>query len=208
MRAQFARRLPGREMSHWLSSLLVFGCAATALAADVAIVVDFDGPHSDRSVQQMKRETEEIVKGSGLHLSWRSRDELHGAELPNLVVVHFKGRCVLEPVPFLLDERGPYAITHSSDGAVLPFTEVACDQVTASVRPALWGDDFARSDYLMGRALGRVVAHELVHILTKSGTHGRAGVAQAALSGRQLIGAPLRLSPEDLERLRESIVGQ
>jgi hypothetical protein len=121
----------------------------------------------------------------------------------NLVLVRFKGRCVLEPQPMLYDERGPFAFTYSTEGEVLPFTEVACDHVTASVQSAISGDDFSRLDYLMGRALGRVVAHELVHILTRSGNHAREGVQQTALSGRELIGAPLKLSAGELEKLRK-----
>ena len=168
------------------------------------MVTDFDGPHSDRSVQQMKRETEEIFKSAGVHLDWRSRDEAGRGSYENLVMVHFKGRCILEPVPILYDERGPYAFAYNSDGDVLPFSEVECDRLAASVYTAMWGDDFARSDYLMGRALGRVLAHELVHILTRSAAHGNEGVTQAALSGRDLIGAPLRLSRTDVERLRRA----
>jgi hypothetical protein len=63
------------------------------------------------------------------------------------------------------------------------------------------GGDFANADVLLGRALGRVLAHEVVHILSKSGTHGHAGVAKTALSGSQLIAPELRLGPEDLERI-------
>jgi hypothetical protein len=47
-----------------------------------------------------------------------------------------------------------------------------------------------------------VVAHELVHILTHSGQHGKTGVQQAALSGKLLIAPELRLSDDDLDRLR------
>jgi hypothetical protein len=181
--------------------IAALGVAAIAFAADVTIVVDFEGPHSERSVEQMKRETAEIVKDSGLHLEWRAREQVGGNSYPNLVLVRFTGRCVLEPVPVLYDERGPFAFTYGADGDVLPFTEVACDHVRASVQSAMGGDDYARPDYLMGRALGRVVAHELVHILTRSRAHGQ-GVAGPNLSGRELIGAPLRLSRRDVERLR------
>src|SRR5215831_3317404 len=137
-------------------------CAWSAAATDVTVVVDFNGPYSDRSVEEMKREAAGIMKDSGLHLEWKSRDGVGVTSYPNLVLVRFKGRCVLEPEPMLYDERGPFAFTYSSDGNVLPFTEVACDHVTASVQTAISGDDHMRLDYLMGRALGRVVAHELV----------------------------------------------
>jgi hypothetical protein len=172
---------------------------------DLTVVLDFDGPHSDRSVEQMKRETEDIFKTAGLHLQWRTPANAVRGSYENLVVVHFKGKCILEPVPMLYDERGPFAFTYNSDGAVLPFSEVECEHVTASVQSAMSSvDDHARPDYLMGRALGRVVAHEIVHILTKSGAHSEEGVAQTALSGRDLIGPPLRLTREDLEKLRRS----
>jgi hypothetical protein len=74
--------------------------------------------------------------------------------------------------------------------------------VAASVRSALWGEDFAKADVLLGRALGRVLVHELVHMLTQSGRHAKQGVEQPALSGQQLVGASLRLGPADLEMLR------
>lgn len=176
--------------------------AAFAFAADVTVVVDFDGAHSERSVQQMKREAEEILKPSGVRLEWRAKSEVGRESYANLVIVRFKGRCVLEPIPILYDERGPYAFTYSSGGEVLPFTEIDCDRVTASVQSAMWGDDFARRDYLMGRALGRVLAHEFVHVLTRSGMHATEGVEQTALSGKDLVGAPLKLSRADLQRLK------
>jgi len=187
-----------------LCLLPLYACLHVAGATDVTVVTDFDGPHSVRADQQMKRETEENLKGAGLHLDWRGRDEVGHNSYENLVVVHFKGKCILEPVPILYDERGPYAFAYNADGDVLPFSEVECDQLTASVLSAMWGDDFARPDYVMGRALGRVVAHELVHILTKSAAHGSDGVTQAKFSGRDLIGAPLRLSRTDVERLRHA----
>ena len=186
--------------------LLSLASAAIAAGAELAVVIDFDSQPSGKSLQQMKRETEEIFKTAGVHIEWRARDAVRGESYENLVMVHFKGKCVLEPVPILYDERGPYAFVYNSDGDVLPFTEVECQPVTASVQSAMDGNDFARPDYLLGRALGRVLAHELVHILTKSATHGQSGVTQPALSGRDLIGAPLRLTQADVERLRIAFI--
>jgi len=180
---------------------------SNALATDLTVVVDFEGPHSDHSVREMKREVEDIMKQSGLHLDWRARQDALRDAPANLIVVRFKGRCVLEPVPMLYDERGPFAFAYSSDGEMLPFAEVDCNHVAASVQSAMSGDDYARPDYLMGRALGRVVAHELVHVITRSASHGDDGVTRPALSGKELIGAPLRLSRSDVERLR-SAAGQ
>jgi hypothetical protein len=185
-----------------LCLLPTFAFLSNAFATDLTVVVDFEGPHSDHSVREMKREVEDIMKQSGLHLDWRAGHEALHDTPANLVVVRFKGHCLLEPVPMLYDERGPFAFAYSSDGEMLPFAEVDCNHVAASVHSAMSGDDYARPDYLMGRALGRVVAHELVHVITKSASHGRNGVATPSLSGKELIGAPLRLSRSDVERLR------
>lgn len=40
----------------------------------------------------------------------------------------------MEPVPYRYDERGPLAFTHSVDGEILPFSEVACDKVRSSLQ--------------------------------------------------------------------------
>jgi hypothetical protein len=94
-------------------------------------------------------------------------------------------------------------VTWTTDGRVLPFGEVDCQKVIKSARSAMWGGDLARSDTFYGRALGRVVAHELVHMLTKTGDHAKNGVQREALSPRDLTGASLVLSHNDLDRLKQ-----
>jgi len=187
-----------------ISALLLATGASHLLAEGVTIVLEFQGPQSQQSIAEMKREFTGIMRDSSLTFDFKSRDQVDKLSFSNLVVVRFKGTCVLKPIPYLYDERGPLAFTYSSDGEVQPFTEVKCDQVTRAVRSAMSGGDFAHADVLMGRALGRVLAHEVVHILTKSGAHGQDGVAKPALSGAQLIAPELRLEAEDIGRLREN----
>ena len=175
--------------------------AAAAQAEGITIVLDFDGPHSEQSVAEMKREFEGIVKNTTLTVGWRTRREAEQEALANLVVVRFKGKCILDPVPYLYDERGPMAFTYTTGGVPQPFSEVACDKVAGAVRSAMFGGDYAKADQLFGRALGRVLAHEVVHMLTRSGAHANEGVTKRSLSGNQLISPELRLSPEDLDRL-------
>ena len=161
--------------------------AAPAANPVVTVVLDFRGPHSARSLDEMKREAAAVMKPSGVRLDWRTRAELGTSNFENLVVVRFKGKCVLEPVGYLYDERGPLAFTHSTAGEIQPYSEVACDKVTAAVRSAMSGGDFARADFLLGRALGRVVAHEMMHMLRKSPEHEHSGAGKAILTGRSLI---------------------
>jgi hypothetical protein len=175
-----------------------------AFAEGITIVLDFQGPRSEQSVTEMKHEFAGIMKDSTVHFDFQSRGQAEQTVSSDvLVVVKFKGKCVFEPAPYLLDERGPMAFTYSTDGTVQPFSEVACDRVTQAMRSAMSGGDFAKGDVLLGRALGRVLAHEVVHILTKSAQHGAAGVAKTALSGSQLIAPELLLDADDLQRISE-----
>lgn len=175
-------------------------------AEGITIVLDFQGPHSEQSIAEMKREFAGIMKGSTLRFDFRSRSEAARVTSDNLMVVRFKGKCVFEPIPYLIDERGPMAFTYTTDGEVQPFSEVECGRVIQAMRPAMAGGDFGKGDVLLGRALGRVLAHEVVHILSKSGQHGASGVAKTALSGSQLIAPELRLEPEDLERITGGVL--
>jgi hypothetical protein len=191
-------------MQRALSCVVWFAAAAPALfgGKSLTIVLDFKGPHSAQAVREMQRETETILKDAGLHLDWRSREDAAKASYDDLVVLQFQGSCVLEPALPLYDELGPLAFTHTTDGIVQPFSQVSCDKVAASTRSAMWGGDLARADLFLGRALGRVVAHELVHILTGSRNHGHEGVGKRGLSARQLTAETLPLSTADLARLR------
>ena len=71
----------------------------------------------------------------------------------------------MQPVPYLMDERGYYAFTHVSDGNVLPFSEVECDKIASSIRPEMSKSQWHDRDSVLGRAMGRVLAHELYHML-------------------------------------------
>jgi hypothetical protein len=190
----------------WICAFAWLAAVPPAFGEGITIVLDFQGPRSEPSVVEMKREFAGIMKDTALRFDFRSRSQASKEVLSDLLVVRFTGKCRLEPVGYLVgylyDERGPMAFTYSTDGIVQPFSEVACDKVTSAIRSAMAGGDFAHADVLLGRALGRVLAHEVVHMLSKSGAHGRTGVARMALSGSQLIAPELRLGPEDLERIR------
>ena len=170
-------------------------------ASDVTVILDIKGPYSQTALKEMQREATQIIQTSGVRLDWTRKEDVSHAVFNDLVVMSFKGSCTFDPAPPLYDELGPYAVTRTANGEVQPFGEVDCDRVVSSVRGAMFGGDFAHGEMLIGRALGRVVAHELVHMLTKSGIHAHEGVQRASLSGKQLIAQSLPLSAMDVDRL-------
>jgi hypothetical protein len=126
------------------------------------------------------------TRSSGMHLDWRMLGENPHASYRDLVSWHSMVACEFDLASPIHNEFGPPAMTHPVDGKILPLGEVNCDQVVNSARTAMSGSDYSRADVLIGRALERVVSHELVHMLKRSGDHGAEGVGKPALSGRQL----------------------
>jgi hypothetical protein len=188
-----------------LTACLLFAALpgfGTVRTTNLTVILDFKGPYSQQSVDAMKLETQGILKTAGVHLDWRSREEAIDHSFADLVVVRFNGACQLPPPAPLYDELGPLASTYETDGQVQPFSEVSCDRVSAFVRSGLHGGDFKRADLLIGRALGRVVAHELVHMLTGAKDHSHEGVFKPGLTVEQLMAGELPLSPGDIERFR------
>jgi hypothetical protein len=200
----------------WVSTL-AWACAAFAAASaevyaqspvarpPVTVLLQFDGDHSDDTLDELKRELSAIVGRTGLSFEYRMRSELGDTSTPSdLVVVKLRGRCRMEKLPPLMDERGPFAFTHVVDGAVLPYSEVACDRVRRSIYPIMKADDRKHGDRVLGRALGRVVAHEIYHMVGKTEKHGSHGAAKPAISGAQLIASELGFDPADIERLHRA----
>ena len=59
---------------------------------------------------------------------------------------------------------------------------------------------------VLGRALARVIAHEIYHIVAGTTDHHETGVAKAAFSARDLTGARFEFDNSSISRMRPSVV--
>ena len=192
---------------------LVLCCALLSLCAlgagqpGVVIVFQFDNEHSAESFDEMQGELARIMQQPGVEIEWREKTkESSPPTQSDLVIVRFQGRCTMAGLVIGAGlESGPLAVTHIVNGEILPFSDVDCDRVCANVRAAILGHDARRAEFFLGRALGRVVAHELFHMLSKSSVHGRHGLMRRWLSGPELIGEHLELAPEDVDRVLSTL---
>ena len=183
--------------------LLLVGLATIpAHALDLTVLLDIEQKHSQRALDEMRRELSKVFKPTNLNIAVRLRQETKPDEMFNdVVMVKLKGTCKMQNLAPLMDERGPFAFTHTVDGKILPFSEVACDHIARSIGQAMLGDEMRDRDRLFGRALARVMAHEIVHMVGKCSDHSHAGVFRHALSDRQLLAEKLELDAEDIARL-------
>jgi hypothetical protein len=170
-----------------LLTLVVSACTAFA-AGSVTLILQFDADHSERSITEMKSELQSLMRDSGVELNWRRLDEVSASDsFPSIVVVTFHGSCEMKPITAPLPS-GPVALAYSyvSDGQVIPFADVECDRLRGSLRSARTEPGYT-GDVLFGRALGRVLAHELHHIIERTRSHTHQGISRKSLSPQDLI---------------------
>jgi hypothetical protein len=156
---------------------------------NITLLLYVETPHrlSGESLNAMKLELREMLTTPALAFQFISPENaLPPAFFESLISVRLVGACNVNESTSV-PAAGALAFAHSSDGRILPFVEVECDRVRSHVRGAFWGPDCKRSHYLYGRALARVLAHELYHVMTGRKQHTSTGLMRKALTGSQLI---------------------
>jgi len=93
--------------------------------------------------------------------------------------------------------------THLSDGALLPFADVDCEKIRRFIAPAVAGGEDRERDLLLGRALARVLAHEMYHIFANTSRHTAFGLAKPFYTAYELIGDSFTFHEKDRKLLRE-----
>jgi hypothetical protein len=95
--------------------------------------------------------------------------------------------------------------THVSDGTVIPFSDVYCSAIRAFLAPALTSTEPNRRNFVFGRAIGRVLAHELYHVLAKTKHHGSGGLGEAAYSSQELAADEFDFQDKEVQRIRVTL---
>jgi hypothetical protein len=195
---------------HYVScrQLLAF-CAIPAFAASltgpppptpVTAILMPDVRYSPMAIGEMGREAARILKRSSVSLRWRLGTTAQ-ATSDVLVVVRLHGRCEMDGAS-AVTKAGPLGWSDEADGRMLPFGEVSCDDIRGTIQSAFLPTNHVPANVLLGRAMGRVLAHELYHIVADTAQHGKDGVAQPALSARELTSGQLELQPKDVDAIQ------
>src|ERR1051325_835821 len=194
-------------MRRMIQFAAMLSCAVLSRAEQpIGILFDFATRPDSTVVNLMESEIRKILAPAHLQLSFLIIGESSAARpFRKIVVVHFQGSCQSR------SERGIYlnnsdlldypalGKTDVSGGHILPYVRVYCNEIRAFMPSS----SRASRGQLYGRALGRVVVHELYHALLSTRDHSRNGVARFAQSGRDLTRDRLALDSRSLGRLRE-----
>jgi ubiquinone biosynthesis protein UbiJ len=81
---------------------------------------------------------------------------------------------------------------------------VRCDAIRKLIGQELAGKPSVERDELLGRAIGRVMAHELYHVLLRTTSHGGQGLAAPSQSVAELLSERDVFAPGDERKLSQS----
>lgn len=147
-----------------------------------------------------RREAEEVLGRVGVSPRWRV-GHAHELRQPGelLVVVLREDRAAQgEGRPRVLGA----CLARPSAGRVWIYLDNVAWAMGLSRAPSLAGDDAVR----MGRALGRIVAHEVIHAVAPYVQHARSGIMQARLERRDLLANRLDVDRETVRGLRRALM--
>ena len=94
------------------------------------------------------------------------------------------------------------ASTHSVDDHITPFTDIQCSRVGRYISPLLAAASPTAREEALGRAMGRVLAHELYHVFTGNERHADGGIARSFQKREELTADEFEFEPAQNEELR------
>jgi hypothetical protein len=153
---------------------------------------------SDESRIAMRAEVQRLLTPANLEVVWKNTVERKAGEDFELVaVVSFDGLCsaMQASQPAATLPTVSLADTSISDGRILPFFHVDCTRVNQ-----ILGSHVESS--ILGRALGRVIAHEIYHIIARTAEHHDTGIAKAVFSSRDLTNPRFEFDSWSIDRMR------
>jgi hypothetical protein len=176
-------------------------------AAPVTVLVTGDSA-SAPVLLALREAVEAAFAPAGVKLSWLEGQPPRSGVEGELVVLRLEGSCRnagLLPVKPLTTEPRTLAQTHVADQKVQPFADVFCDTVRQFIWPSLKTAPPRERDQLLGRALGRVSAHELYHILLHTTEHAHSGISRATQTEPELLAPETAFTSDDDQRLADSV---
>jgi len=189
-----------------LRALLLVVCGSICAQAQTRTLALYSGPAHGldvRASEVMREELQRLLRPAEIDVVWKSLSDRRSAETFELVAVSsFEGSCSPHDAPNAPPTiSASLADTSISDGHILPFFRVDCTHLLRTL-----GSQPEPS--AIGRALARVIGHEIYHIVAKTTEHQERGLAKAVFSVRDLTSNRFDLDAWSLDRMRPSVVAR
>jgi hypothetical protein len=175
---------------------------------DLAVYLTLDPNQAAAPLENMKRELSGIMESAGYRVVYSDpRAPDPNAQFSALVVLDLHGTCGMPAGNYRVERAvangASLAETSVSSGVVMPFSRMHCANLTRLIGPLLVDDDSVQRDFFYGRAMARIAAHELYHVMMGTLAHAREGVAKASFSVNDLLDERFDFDRIALARLRQ-----
>jgi hypothetical protein len=190
-----------------LIGILTAAITDSATAAPLQLLTEFEVSPSMVAIQEMQREMDRLYRDVPVAIAWHGVSNFQSpGRVPRLLFVHFKGDCRAVTMPPRHGVEGvALASVNRVDGEMLPLVTVDCQRIANYIWPSLRGPERSHGDKPFGRALARVLAHELYHYLTGEAKHTHSALFRASISSSALLSSQFRLGADEIEDLRRAL---
>ncbi len=151
-------------------------------------------------IRAMQKEVEVQMATTGYRTMWNVSEVV---EYGTAVVAKLHGTCSASAI-----EHGSSSVagqelagTKVIEDRISPFITLDCTRVNEF----LGAKPGTVTDQAYGRALGRLMAHELYHFLAQTKDHSKSGIAQAAITPSELLSEHVRFDAQAMDRLRPAV---
>jgi hypothetical protein len=171
----------------------------------VGIFLKFDNRPSQDFIRLMRSYVNFLFRPSGLNFQWISNQEQEGnPEHDHVLQVRLRGRCA--PSYAMRDwgafiGKVPLGWTAVNGKEVLPEIGLDCDQIARFASAGRTAAGSLSAHVVYARVVGRVMAHEILHVLLGTTEHSGSDFRRRVLHERDLM-LPGRLNAEELTQLR------
>jgi hypothetical protein len=167
----------------------------------IEVVMYFESGHSLSAIAELRHVVENAMKPLGINWKWRMGSSIVVGETFNYpIIVRFRGSCDVINEPGSGVPYGALGEAESQDGELIRFAKVDCSRVREFINAQMRFQTAGQRHLIFGRALGRVLAHELYHILAQTARHGKRGLASPALTVEELTCPELEFESTDWQR--------
>ncbi len=173
----------------------------------VGVMLKFEQKPPSGFVKRLGTAVREIFRPSGLDVRLEVFDNnLRPKEYNRAVVVEMRGACPMVPPdlgPSNQPDRATLGFTRIQEGEVIPFSMVDCEQlvrIVQGVRAQTPNRLFLYTAYW--NAMGRVMAHELMHMLLRTADHRETDCLRSPVRAGDLQFSA-RLNPAEIAALRQ-----
>lgn len=155
----------------------------------VGIYADFQYAPPPVVRQALREEAAALLVPAGAVLDWRSSSRTERSEQwPAVATITFEGHCEDDGYATTTPHPWVFGRAYVVAGRIVPYGTIECDTIRTFLAGTLASMESQRRAAVYGRAVGRILAHELFHILTGAKRHSLGGIGKSGLTVAELIG--------------------